>query len=218
MSGFKRFIYVVCGLAGLVGVAFVALSWYGPWAHTVSTFLSIDVVFLIEEVLLAIAAIVLLVTLCKGLFASHKVDVVTVSTANGGEVAVTRDAVASKVTSIVEADGSCIADVVDVSMRSKGAGSIRVHVRIQPLSTLEVIAKGAELHDELQRGLASLCGDRLENITLEFIEPQQEEYIPATMPTSLTYDKTEISLASAATSSLETASDESASVSDGGEG
>ncbi|MGL5174191.1 MAG: hypothetical protein ACRC75_10085, partial [Olsenella sp.] len=98
------------------------------------------------------------------------VRTIEVTTVNGGTISVSRDAIASQATHIVEADGTCSADRVDV--KAKKSGHVRVHVRVLPHESVDVVAKGAELHDELVRGLASVCGDKIDRVSLEFIEPE----------------------------------------------
>ena len=49
---------------------------------------------------------------------------------------------------------------------------MRVHVRVLPHETVDVVAKGAELHEELIEGLAAVCGSTVEDVSLEFIEPE----------------------------------------------
>ena len=55
---------------------------------------------------------------------------------------------------------------------AKARGHIRVHVRVLPHETVDVVAKGAELHEELMDGLAAVCGDKVEDVSLEFVEPE----------------------------------------------
>ena len=35
-----------------------------------------------------------------------------------------------------------------------------------------MVVKGAQLHEELLQGLAAVCGNTVERVSLEFIEPQ----------------------------------------------
>ena len=70
----------------------------------------------------------------------------------------------------MEADGSCAAARVSVS--AKPRGHVRVHVRVLPHESVDVVEKGAQLHEELCLGLAAVCGDKLEDVSLEFVEPE----------------------------------------------
>jgi hypothetical protein len=169
MGGFKRFCMFVFGLAGLLGVIALALTWVGPWTAQASALMSIENYFYAVEVCVAIALVIMLVVLLRAIFA-RSVRTIEVTTVNGGTISVSRDAIASQATHIVEADGTCSADRVDV--KAKKSGHVRVHVRVLPHETVDVVAKGAELHDELVRGLASVCGDKVDRVSLEFIEPE----------------------------------------------
>ena len=112
----------------------------------------------------------MLVLLCRSLFVRGTVRTVEIATVDGGVISVTRDAIAAQASHIVEADGSCSAARVRVD--AKPRGHIRVHVRVLPHETVDVVAKGAELHEELMDGLAAVCGDKVEDVSLEFIEPE----------------------------------------------
>ena len=169
MGGFKRFCMFVFGLAGLLGVIALALTWVGPWTSQASALMSLEYYFYAVEVCVAIALVIMLVVLLRAIFA-RSVRTIEVTTVNGGTISVSRDAIASQATHIVEADGTCTADRVDV--KAKKSGHVRVHVRVLPHETVDVVAKGAELHDELMRGLASVCGDKIDRVSLEFIEPE----------------------------------------------
>ena len=57
-------------------------------------------------------------------------------------------------------------------MDAKARGHVRVHVRVLPHETVDVVAKGAELHEDLMDGLAIVCGDKVEDVSLEFVEPE----------------------------------------------
>lgn len=169
MGGFKRFCMFVFGLAGLLGVIALSLTWVGPWTSQASALMSLEYYFYAVEVCVAIALVIMLVVLLRAIFA-RSVRTIEVTTVNGGTISVSRDAIASQATHIVEADGTCSADRVDV--KAKKSGHVRVHVRVLPHETVDVVAKGAELHDELMRGLASVCGDKIDRVSLEFIEPE----------------------------------------------
>ena len=42
MGGFKRFVFVVYGLAGTAAFAALGLSWYGPWVRQVASLMGTD--------------------------------------------------------------------------------------------------------------------------------------------------------------------------------
>lgn len=174
MGGFKRFVFVVYGLAGTVAFAALGLSWYGPWVRQVASLMGTDWFYRAVAGLSVAGAFGTLLILLIGLFSSRS-DVIRVNLPDGGHVTVTRDAVSSRAATIVEADGTCVAD--DVVVRAKRRrGGVRVFVRVCPMSSIDVMHRADELREELRYGLASLVGDRLRSVDLEFTEPQVEDY------------------------------------------
>lgn len=170
MRGFKRLCTVIFVLADLFALAALALTWYGPWTDAATALLYLEPYAIAILVCLVVSALGLLVLLVRALFAGKRVRTVEVATVDGGVISVTRDAIAAQATHIVEADGSCVAARVRVD--AKPRGHVRVHVRVLPRQTVDVVAKGAELHTELVDGLAAVCGDTVENVSLEFVEPE----------------------------------------------
>lgn len=173
MGGFKRFVFAVYGLVSIFALVMLGLTWYGPWSKLFSALLGIGWLYRAVEACAVVCLGGLVFILCRGLFSS-RVDAIEVTKGDGSAVTVTRDAIASRATKIVEADGTCIADEVFVS--AKRRGDIRVRVRVQPVSTIDVLGTGEELQAELKRGLADLCGSKLRSVRLEFTEPQTESY------------------------------------------
>lgn len=169
MSGFKRLCKVVFALAGLFTLAALALTWMGPWRDVASAMMVVDTYWYAIQVCGAVTVLGLVVQLFSGLF-SRKVRTVQVATVDGGAITVTREAIASQATHIVEADGTCTAAKVHVD--AKPRGHVRVHVRVLPHETLDVVVKGAQLHEELLQGLAGVCGNTVEDVSLEFVEPR----------------------------------------------
>ena len=169
MSVFKRLCTIVYVLANLFALGALALTWYGPWTRGASALLNLEAYSIALVVCLCVSAFGLLVLLLRALVV-RKVRTIEVATVDGGTISVTRDAIAAQASHIVEADGTCRADRVVVD--AKARGHVRVHVRVLPRETVDVVAKGAELHEELIDGLAAVCGDRVEGVSLEFIEPE----------------------------------------------
>ena len=170
MSGLKRLCMVVFVLANALALAAFALTWFGPWTKEASALLNLEPYVIAVLVCLAISALGMLVLLCRALFSRRTVRTVEIATVDGGIISVTRDAIAAQASHIVEADGTCTAARVRVD--AKPRGHIRVHVRVLPHETVDVVLKGAELHEELIDGLAAVCGDKVEDVSLEFIEPE----------------------------------------------
>ena len=165
MGGFKRLCLAVWSLAGV----FTLTALVGPWTDVASALMVINEYWIALEVCFCITAVGLVVTLLRALF-SRRVKTVEVTTVDGGVISVTRAAIASQASHIVEADGSCAAARVSVS--AKPRGHVRVHVRVLPHESVDVVEKGAQLHEELCLGLAAVCGDKLEDVSLEFVEPE----------------------------------------------
>ena len=170
MSGLKRFCTVIFVLASLFALGALALTWYGPWTAEASALFYLEPYWIAVLACLALCVLGLLVLLLRAIFARRKVRTVEVATVDGGVISVTRDAIAAQASHIVEADGTCSAARVRVD--AKARGHVRVHVRVLPHETVDVVAKGAELHEELIEGLAAVCGSTVEDVSLEFVEPE----------------------------------------------
>ena len=169
MSGLKRLCQAVFALVTLAALAALALTWFGPWTKAASS------LFVVQEYVIAVLACVAIsavgsVVLLVGALVSRKVRTVEIAQVDGGKISVTRDAIAAQAAHIVEVDGTCTAARVHVD--AKPRGQVRVHVRVLPHETVDVVAKGAELHEDLVVGLAAVCGDKVEDVSLEFVEPE----------------------------------------------
>lgn len=177
MGGLKRLCTVVFVLADLFALAALALTWFGPWTDEASALLYLEPYALALLVCLGVAGLGLLVLLLRALFVGHKVRTIEIASVDGDTISVTRDAVAAQASHIVEADGTCTAARVRVD--AKPRGHVRVHVRVLPHETVDVVAKGAELHTELVDGLTAVCGDTVERVSLEFVQPESVTVTPA---------------------------------------
>lgn len=169
MSGFKRLCKVVFALAGLFSLGALGLTWLGPWRDVASALMVVDGYWYALQACFAVTAIGLVVMLFQGLFV-RKTRTVQVATVDGGAITVTREAIASQAEHIVEADGTCTASRVHVD--AKPRGHVRVAVRVLPHETTDVVVKGAQLHEELMQGLSAVCGNTVEDVSLEFVEPR----------------------------------------------
>ena len=170
MRGFKRLCTVLFVLADLFVIGALFLTWYGPWKDEASALLYLEPYAIAVIVCLCVSLFGLLVLLARALFSGSQVRTIEVASVDGGIISVTRDAIAAQASHIVEADGTCTAARVRVD--AKPRGHVRVHVRVLPHKTVDVVAKGAELHEELIDGLAAVCGNTVENVSLEFVEPE----------------------------------------------
>lgn len=169
MGGFKRLCLAVWSLAGMFTLAALGLTWVGPWTKVASALMVVDAYWMALEICFCVTAAGLAITLLRALF-TRRVRTVEVTTVDGGVISVTREAIASQARHIVEADGTCAASRVSVA--AKPRGHVRVHVRVLPHESVDVVEKGAQLHEELVCGLAAVCGDKLEDVSLEFVEPE----------------------------------------------
>lgn len=170
MSGLKRLGTVVFVLANALAIAALSLTWFGPWTKEASALFNLEPYAVAVLVCLSVSALGMIILLGRALFARRTVRTVEIATVDGGVISVTRDAIAAQASHIVEADGSCTAARVRVDAKQRG--HIRVHVRVLPHETVDVVVKGAELHEELIDGLAAVCGDKVEDVSLEFVEPE----------------------------------------------
>ena len=167
MSGFKRFVSFIFALAGLLALAALILPWVGPWQTLFTNLIANKAWLLAVEICAGICAVGLLALLLRAIIARQPNNVV-VSKVSGDEITVTREAIASQAAHLIESDGTCMADRVDVRTKK---GNVFVRARVLPYESLDIVAKGAELHELLSDGLVAVCGEHVASINLEFIEP-----------------------------------------------
>ena len=168
MSGFKRFVSFIFSLAGLLALAALILPWVGPWTELFTELISTNKAWLLAvEICAGICAVGLLALLLRAIIARAPKNVV-VTTVGGDEITVTREAIASQAAHLIEADGTCQADRVNVKTKR---GNVFVRARVLPYESLDIVAKGAELHKRLAEGLVAICGEHVAAVNLEFIEP-----------------------------------------------
>lgn len=170
MGGFRRFVLFVFSLAGIACLAALALPWFGLFPDEIGVLESYDAYIVTVEVCLAMTAAWLLFELGRSLF-SRRDNAVTVMDIDGGTITVTRSAVASQASHIVEALGLGVAKDVDVSASKRGP--VHVVVKVTPYESIDVTSEAPVLHEALVTGLTAMCGERLGAIDVEFLEPQQ---------------------------------------------
>ena len=172
MNGFKRFCLFIFSLAGLLSLAALALPWVGPWQKQAADLITSNWYYLVVlEVLVGITALGLLAELLRSLLARKNKKNIVVTTVDGGQISVSRDAIASQAAHIIEEDGTCTTVRVDVDARR--SSNIKVRARVLPSTSVDVIAKGNDLHARLAKGLAAVCGDNISSISIEFEEPEE---------------------------------------------
>lgn len=181
MSWFKRLCLFIFGVAGLLSLAALALTWVGPWTTQARSMLEVRWYFITLEVLVCITALGLLICFLMSLFALRNPRESMVAEVAGGQIVVTRAAIVSAAKHIVEDDGTCIAQSVRVKMRKRG--HIRVFLRVQPKLPMDVVAHGAVLYDQLGTGLARICGESVQSINVVFTEPEQQGNLPTYVDT-----------------------------------
>lgn len=182
MGGFRRFLLFVHSVVGILALLILGLASVGPWQDQVSPLLSIWWVEIAVEVFAGITLLGLIVSLVRSLV-SKRVDAVRVQTVDGGTITVTRDSIASQAARVVESDGSCTVD--NVNVRARRHGKVHVNVRVLPRASVDVLKKGASLHDELVTELKSICGKRLGKVSIEFLEPEETMRITRTSSSSI---------------------------------
>ena len=173
MGGFRRFLLFVFGLAGLLCLAALALPWVGPYQQEAASLMDNYYYYLAVQAVLAITVLGVVVMLLRALFTPPKRKVVIVDEMDGDRISVSTAAISSQATHVVEARDRFVVEKVNVSAKKRG--KIRVDLRVRPRRTLNVAEEGRALHDELSRGLAAICGDKVSRLNLEFVEAEQPE-------------------------------------------
>ena len=170
MGGFRRFVLFVFSLAGIACLLALALPWFGLFPDEIALLEEQGAYIVAVEVCLAMTAAWLVFELGRSLF-SRRDNAVTVMDIDGGTITVTRSAVASQASHIVEALGLGVAKDVDVSASKRGP--VHVVVKVTPYESIDVTSEAPVLHEALVTGLTAMCGERLGAIDVEFLEPQQ---------------------------------------------
>ncbi len=170
MGGFRRFILFVFSLAGLFALAVLALPLFGIGTVELAVLMSYEWFLLAFEVCLAMLAAWLVFGLLRSLFSRRRQESISVMDIDGGTITVTRSAVASQASHIVEALELGVAKDVDVSSAKRG--SVSVDVRVTPYESIDVVSEAPVLHEALVTGLSAMCGERLGEVNVEFLEPQ----------------------------------------------
>ncbi len=173
MSSFKRFCMFLFGLSGLVCFIVLALSQYGIAVDQIAIALAIPWVFVTFQVCLGITVCGLIFFFFGALFAPRSHRSVVISSVGDDEIQVTRNAIKAQAVHIIERDGSMVAK--NVTVHAKRQGHICVFARVQPSRPVNVVEAGERLHEDLERGLADVCGDKVESVGLEFIDAASQE-------------------------------------------
>ena len=173
MGGIKRFCLFVFGLAGVLCLCALALPWVGPYQSEAAALMANPYYYLASQALLAVTAFGLVVTLLVSIFAPRKRKTVVISSDGGDQITVTKTAISSQATHVIEDGDRYVAEKVRVGL-GRG-GKIEVAARIRPRRVVDVTIEGKRLHDDLASGLATICGDRVQHVNLEFVEAEMPE-------------------------------------------
>jgi hypothetical protein len=176
MGALKRLCMFLFGFSGLVSLAVLALPNYGIGTEVIYSALKIPWVLAFFQACLIIALVGLVFFFLRAIFSSRNCRSVVISTAGGDEIQITRDAIRAQATHIIEHGTEMSAK--SVSVRAKKHGNIRVFARVRPNSAINVVKDGQKLHDDLVEGLAEVCGDKIQSVDIEFIEPSSHEEPP----------------------------------------
>lgn len=176
MGIMKRLCLFVFSLAGLLALAALVLPWWGPWTREATALMGVDVYYYVVEGMAAVLAGGLLLFLLRSIFAQHRRPTVEVAREGSDHVSVTRDAIASQATHVIEEGDFLRAKRVDVRIGRRG--KVSVAARVQPVHTVDVAQAGSDLHERLASGLRVVCGDNVDSIDLEFLDASEYQSEP----------------------------------------
>lgn len=169
MNGFKRFCYIVFAILGVLLLAALILPWVGPWTAFFTGLIAYDWYLFLIEMVVVILGLGFLGIFIKGCVTKKRKDIV-LFTNDGDEVRITRAAIASQASYLVETDGKCYASKVIV--RPRRNSSIDVKVYVEPHEEISVAKEAKVLQKRLRAGLDSLCAGRLNKVEISFTEPR----------------------------------------------
>ncbi|MBO7674046.1 MAG: alkaline shock response membrane anchor protein AmaP [Atopobiaceae bacterium] len=173
MNWFKRLCLFVFGLSGVLSLLALSLVWVGPWTTQARSLITeTRWYFVTLEVLVCVSAVGLVACVLVALFAPRNPKATVVAEVDGGKITVTRAAIATQTRHVIEADGTC--EPVSIHVRVRKRGHIKVHARVRPHLPVDVVERGEILYSELEQGLAKVCGDSVEKISIVFTEPAQQ--------------------------------------------
>lgn len=182
MGFLKKLAMTLWFLATIFAFAALVLTIFGPWTKEALALFAVDSYSYAVQGCVAFSLIGGFVMWVRVLARRKKAQTIGLEDEEGSTIAITRDAIASQATYIVEEDGSCEATKVAVSAEKHGM--ISVHLTIRPHETVSAVEKGRELKEELEEGLTKLCGERISSISLEFLAPEE----PSSLSEPESYD------------------------------
>lgn len=129
--------------------------------------------YLAVQVAAAITALGLIFVLLRALFTPRKRKTVVVERNGGDQITVTTAAISSQAAHAIEQDDRFVAEKVRV--QPKRGGKVAVNVRVRPRYTVDITREGKDLHDTAAQALAAICGEKVRNLNLEFVEAESPE-------------------------------------------
>lgn len=171
MSVFKRLVLFVFSLAGLLCLAILGMPWFGYGNQGLADLIYIDAFWIVLEVTLVMSVCFFVFNLGRALFSRKRHDTIKVMSIDGGEITVTKTAVSSQAGHIIEALG--IGTAKDVEIKPNKNGVVDVDTKVLPYESIDVTAEAPIVHDALVTGLSAMCGEKLGNVSVEFLEPER---------------------------------------------
>lgn len=182
MGFLKKLAMTLWFLATIFAFAALVLTIFGPWTKEALALFAVDSYSYAVQGCVAFSLIGSFVMWVRVLARRKKAQTIELEDEEGSTIAITRDAIASQATYIVEEDGSC--EATKVAVFAEKHGMISVHLTIRPHETVSAVEKGRELKEELEEGLTKLCGERISSISLEFLAPEE----PSSLSEPESYD------------------------------
>lgn len=177
MNGFKRCCYILFAIIGIVLIGALILCWVGPWTTLFTGLIAYDWYLFGLEILVVLCLIGFAALFIRGVTAKKRKDILLFSE-NGDEVRITRSAIASQASYLVEQDGTCYATKVVV--KARGGRSVDVKVYVEPHEPIDVAQEAKKLQKRLRSSLDTLCAGRLNRLEISFTDPR--------LPTDLSTD------------------------------
>lgn len=169
MGKFKRLCLIVFIIAAVIGVGMLAIQWFSFDAlmPTYSFFAAMPWFFVVEAVLLIIVALGVIYLLGRALFTPGIGRNLTI-VRDQGSVSITREALASTVSHVVDAHSGLSAERVKIHILKPRNPRINVEVRVDPGSHSQLAHLGETLQDEITAALQAFSGAPVNHVKVVF--------------------------------------------------
>lgn len=169
MGKLKRLCLIVFLIAAVIGIGMLAIQWFSFDAlmPTYSFFAAMPWFFTLEAVLLIIVAIGVIYLLGKALFTPGIGRNLTI-VRDQGSVSITREALASTVTHVVDAHTGLSVDRVRIQILKPRNPSINVEVRVDPGTHSQLAHLGERLQQEITAALEAFSGAPVNHVKIIF--------------------------------------------------